>query len=80
MTCSGDGTRTRVNLVMSQDWDQLQPRRIDIDAAKIQPFHGCRKRNDVKGLFFYFSFFSWKNKVYIEVSYILFPCPLFKEK
>ena len=80
MTCSGDGTRTRVNLVMSQDWDQLQPRRVDFDAAKIQPFHGCRKRNDVKGLFFYFSFFSWKNKVYIEVSYILFSCPLFKEK
>ena len=43
MTCSGGGTRTRVNLVMSQDWDQLQPRRIDFDAAKIQPFIGCRK-------------------------------------
>ena len=31
---------------------------FDNDAAKIQPFHGCRKWNDGKGLFFYFSFFS----------------------
>ena len=58
MTCSGGGTRTRVNLVMSQDWNHLQPRRIDFDAAKIQPFHDCRKSNDGKVLFFYFSFFS----------------------
>ena len=57
MTCSG-GTRTRVNLVISQDWNHLQPRRVDFDAAKIQSFIGCRKRNDEKGLFFYFSFFS----------------------
>ena len=53
---SGGGTRTRVNLVMSQDWNHLQSRRID--TAKIQPFIGCRKSNEQKYLFFYFSFFS----------------------
>ena len=73
MTCSGGGTRTRVNLVMSQDWGQLQPRRIDIDAAKIQPFHGCRKRNDVKGLFFLFFFFFLENKsIYRSLLYTFF--------
>ena len=55
---SGGGTRTRVNLVMSQDWNHLQPRRNDNDTAKIQPFIGCRKSNEQKYLFFYFSFFS----------------------
>ena len=28
------------------------------DVAKIQPFIGCRKSNEQKYLFFYFSFFS----------------------
>ena len=55
---SGGGTRPRVNLVMSQDWNHLQSRRIDFDGAKIRPFIGCRKTNDDKGIFFYFSFFS----------------------
>lgn len=73
MTCSGGGTRTRVNLVMSQIWNHLQSRRVDFDDANIQHLHGCRKINKQKNLFFLFFFFFLENKsIYRSLLYTFF--------
>ena len=47
---------------------------------RYDPLSVAAKSDDDKGIFFYFSFFSWKIKVYKKCYYILFVCPIFLEK